>query len=251
MRICKTQAHRDLDVLCRGFDRLFSDCLRPSSIAVIKLAFRKSRFLQATEDDIFKALEPFYGNSKDARGKAPKVKSLFDKTEVADSMKEVCLVDLHLLIQEYVVLSKQLKRIEKKIEKLMYAQDTKILSIIGIGKMTGGLILGELGDVRRFKDRNAVVAFAGLDPSISESGRSRHYGHISKRGSSVLRDALYMAAMSARRYNPVCRVLYDRLKSRGKHHNVCMVAVARKLLLIAYSVLKNDKEFFIPKYLAE
>jgi len=251
MRICKTQAHRDLDVLCRGFDKLFSDCLQPSSIAVIKLAFRKSRFLKATKDDIFRALEPFYGNSKDAREKAPKVKSLFDKTEVAASMKEVCLVDLHLLIQEYDVLSKQLKRIEKKIEKLTSSQGTKILSIIGIGKMTGGLILGELGDVHRFKDRNAVVAFAGLDPSVSESGRSRHHGHISKRGSSVLRDALYMSAMAARRYNPVCRALYDRLKSRGKHHNVCMVAVARKLLLVTYSVLKNDREFFIPKYLAE
>ena len=251
IRICKTQAHRDLDVLCRGYDRLFSDCLQPSSIAVIKLAFRKTRFLKATENEIFKALEPFYGSLKDAKEKAAKARYLFNKTEVPASMKEVCLVDLHLLIQEYELLSKQVKRIETAIEKLTSAQDTKILSIIGIGKMTGGLILGELGDVRRFKDRNAVVAFAGLDPSVSESGRSKHYGHISKRGSPVLRDALYMATLSARRYNPVCRVLYDRLKSRGKHHNVCMVAVARKLLLIAYSVLKNDQEFFIPKYLAD
>ena len=65
----------------------------------------------------------------------------------------------------------------------------------------------------------------------------------------MLREALYLAAFPASKCNPVCKQLYDRLRAKGKHHILCLTAVARKLLLIVYSVLKNDRDFYIPEHL--
>lgn len=245
---CKIQTVRTLDILCRGYDNLFTDCLSPSSVAVFKLAFRKTRFLDVSEKDLEKVLASYHTRSNEAEVKAKKLKSLFLNTEVSEELKDSSLTELHMLIQQHDLLKEQIQRVEKKIKKESKKLDTKITSIPGVGDILGGIILGEIGDWNRFSDGAAIVAFAGLDPVVHQSGKSRHTGHISKRGSPVLREALYLAARSAARCNPVCKQFYKRLRARGKHYTVCLVAVARKLLLIIYSVLKNNREFYVPKY---
>jgi transposase len=249
MNKCKVKVTRDMDILCHGYDKLFDTLLSPSSIAVLKLAFRKTRFLDVTESELVKALLPYYGRRTGAEDKAKKLTKLFSTTEPPEYLKEPLLLELHLLISQYELLKTQMDRVITKIEKSTSCLKTRIKTIIGIGDFTGGLILGELGDIRRFESSKQVVAFAGLDPVLKESGTSRREGHISKRGSPLLREALYLAAFSALQYNPVCKQLYDRLRTKGKHHNVCRTAVARKLLLIVYSVLKNDRDFYIPEHL--
>ena len=160
-------------------------------------------------------------------------------------------MELHMLIQQYELLKQQVCRIEKRIENGVKEIDTCIMSIPGIGTLTAGIVLGELGNLGRFDNHNQLTAFAGLDPSIKESGRSSKTGRISKRGSPMLRQALYRAALSASRVNPVCQQLYLRLRAKGKHHKVCMVAIARKLLHIAYSVERNHRDFYVPEYILE
>jgi transposase len=249
MNKCKVKVTRDLDILCYGYDKLFDNNLSPSSIAVMKLAFRKTRFLDVTETELVKEISPYYGRQRDAVEKAERLTTLFSTSEPPEYLKEPLLLELHLLINQYELLKTQMDRVKRKIEKSTSQLKTRIKSIIGIGDFTGGLILGELGDIRRFESSKKVVAFAGLDPVLKESGSSRREGHISKRGSPMLREALFLAAFPASKYNPVCKPLYDRLRAKGKHHNLCLTAVARKLLLIVYSVLKNDRDFYIPEHL--
>lgn len=116
-------------------------------------------------------------------------------------------------------------------------------SIPGIGPVTSAWLLAQLGDGGQFHDARQVVAFAGLNPRLSESGRYRGRTRISKVGDSALRAKLYLPAMTARRTNPVLKAFAQRLSERGKPFKVVMCALMRKLLHIAWGVLKNGQPF--------
>jgi len=248
--LCKNQAVRNMDVLCRGYVENFDDVFCPSSMAIIKAAVRMSRLFETDIEKLTEILSKYMPGPA-AEKKAKKISALFKNTVVPEQMRDTSILEIHMLIEQYEILEKQAERVERKIEKGIQKIDTHLLSIPGIGLLTAGAILGELGDISRFTSSDQLTAFAGLDPSIMESGRSRRNGHISKRGSPMLREALYNAALPAMRYNPVCRQLYQRLREKGKHHKICMVAVARKLLHIAYSVERNQRDFYVPAYITE
>jgi transposase len=117
-------------------------------------------------------------------------------------------------------------------------------SIPGIGKATIARLLAFIGDVQRFDHAKALAAFVGLNPTVHQSGSSvRGKPHLSKKGNSQLRRALYMPAIVARRYNPVIKEFADRLKKAGKSNMVIIGAVMRKLLHIVYGVLKSGMPF--------
>jgi transposase len=113
-----------------------------------------------------------------------------------------------------------------------------LLSICGIGETTAVLLLGELGDVSRFANVRDLVAYVGLSPHLNRSGTSVHGpSPLSKRGHAQVRKALYYPAMSAARYNPAIKALYQRLLARGKPKMVALAAAMRKLLHQVYGVL--------------
>lgn len=119
-----------------------------------------------------------------------------------------------------------------------------LVSIPAIGDLTAAWIMAELPDVSLLASAESAAAYAGLAPCEYRSGTSvRKETHLSKRGNVRLRRALYMPAMSAIRINPATKALYDRLRSRGRTPMVGIGAVMRKLLMIAYGVLKHQKEF--------
>lgn len=117
-------------------------------------------------------------------------------------------------------------------------------SIPGIGKATISRLLAFIGDVQRFNHAKALAAFVGLNPTVHQSGSSvKGKPHISKKGNSALRSALYMPAIVARRYNPLIKAFADRLKKAGKPNMVIIGAVMRKLIHIIYGVLKSGRPF--------
>jgi transposase len=127
---------------------------------------------------------------------------------------------------------------------MMKQVDTKIMSIPGIADILGPTILGEIRNVNRFSNAKKLVAFAGLDPVISKSGRYANLtGPISKRGSPLLRHALFLAANTAIQNDENLKRFYIKKRSEGKHHFSALNAVAAKLLRIVYWVLKNNKEY--------
>jgi transposase len=119
-----------------------------------------------------------------------------------------------------------------------------MLSIPGVGPSTVALLLSELPNVSRFQRASRAAAFAGLVPRVRQSGSSVHSRpRLSKFGSPRLRKGLFFPAMVALRFNPLVRDFGERLRSRGKSPMTVVGAAMRKLLHIAYGVLKSGKPF--------
>lgn len=117
-------------------------------------------------------------------------------------------------------------------------------SIPGLGGATIARLLAFVGDIQRFNNAKALAAFVGLNPTVFESGSSvRGKSRLSKKGNAVIRRALYMPAIVARRYNPTIKTFAQRLKNAGKSNMLIIGAVMRKLLHIIYGVLKSGKPF--------
>lgn len=116
-----------------------------------------------------------------------------------------------------------------------------ILSIPGIGYTTAGLILGEIGDISRFKSSSQLISYAGLDIEVYESGKFKAKNRsISKKGSKYLRYALYQIAKIIWRFDPTFEAYYLKKQSENKHFFVILGHIQTKLLRVIYSVLKNN-----------
>jgi transposase len=119
-----------------------------------------------------------------------------------------------------------------------------LTSIPGLGSQSAAVMLAEIPDFRAFGHNKQITAFVGLNPQDHQSGSSVHgRARISKVGNARLRAILYMCALAARRHNPALKAFADRLKEAGKPPKVILVAVARKLLVIAYGVMKTGRPF--------
>ena len=106
------------------------------------------------------------------------------------------------------------------------------------------MILGEFGDVARFRNAKRMASFCGLAPRHRQSGSSvRGKSMLSKTGSSRIRKALYRPALVAMSHNPLIKSFCARLKECGKCSMVIIAAAMRKLVHIIYGVLKNGRPF--------
>jgi transposase len=120
----------------------------------------------------------------------------------------------------------------------------RLQTVIGVGLLTAAVVVVETRPLRLGATPGQIVAYAGLDPAPHESGSSvRGAGRISKTGNARLRQAVYMAAVSAVRYNPPLRAFYQRLLARGKPKKVALVAAARKLLVLLVTLLQQGRDF--------
>jgi transposase len=150
---------------------------------------------------------------------------------------------------QMTLLDKQIKETERLIRDHinrfpdLRQQRDLLKSIPGIGDLTAYRLLAELGDMRRFDDVREVVAFVGLNPRQHQSGKKRVTHGISRMGRASLRVALYMPAIVAKRCNPRLQHWADQLAQRGLTGKQVIVAVMRKLVHLAYGVLKSGRAF--------
>ena len=153
-------------------------------------------------------------------------------------------LQLRQLLEMIALLEKQLTDLEAQIEQYLLSMQTFITTCPGIGNVLGATILGEIGDISRFSEPKKLVAFVGIDPSVRQSGEfigTRN--KMSKRGSPHLRRAIWLAATVAAFHDPVLSAFYQKKRAEGKHHSTVIGAVARKLTLIVYTVLRNNKPY--------
>jgi len=143
---------------------------------------------------------------------------------------------------QIIAIEKAIKLIIKN-EPELNKQVTLLLTIQGIGDKTAWAILAYLGDIALFDNAKQVASFAGLNPKIQQSGTSLNRSSLSKSGNKRLRKALYMPAIVSMKHNPLMTDLYKRLQAKGKPNKLALCAVMRKLLVIAYGVLKSEKPF--------
>ena len=125
--------------------------------------------------------------------------------------------------------------------------ESPITTITGIGSVTGAAIISEIGDISKFDSPRKLVAFTGLDATVTQSGEFEAVHNVmSKRGSPYLRKAIFQAALIASFKDPVLSAYYQKKRAEGKHHLTCVGAVARKMCNIIYAVLKNNQPY-VPK----
>jgi transposase len=122
------------------------------------------------------------------------------------------------------------------------SQRDLLTSIPGIGDATAAVLLAELFD-KRYGSARQAAAFAGVVPRILESGTIRRPGRLSKIGPGRVRKALYFPALAALRCNPTLQPLRARLRAKGKVPMVIIGAAMRKLIHIAYGVLKSQRAY--------
>lgn len=155
----------------------------------------------------------------------------------------VLSLELVQLIESIKHYDKQINQVQEEINLLMIELNSPITSIPGIGSRLGAIILAEMKTIHNFKNPNQLQAFAGLDPAIYQSGQMDNTGHMIKRGSSYLRYALIQAAKLISIYSPHFKA-YLKLKiSQGKHYNVAVTLVAKKLIRVIYHLLKTNQTF--------
>ena len=147
-------------------------------------------------------------------------------------------------IQQIELLDSQLEKIEAKMTDIMRFNDSVIMTIPGIGYINGGMILGEIGDIHRFSNPNKLLAFAGLDPSVYQSGNFQaKTTRMSKRGSRVLRYALVNAAWNVVRNNATFKAYYDAKRGEGRSHYNALGHCAGKLVRVIWKMLTDEVEF--------
>ena len=122
------------------------------------------------------------------------------------------------------------------------AQRDLLTTIPGIGEATAAILIAELFD-KRYSSARQAAAFAGLVPRLTESGTLRRRSRLSKIGPGRLRKALYFPAVTALRWNPTIRALRTRLHAAGKQPMVIVGAAMRKLIHLAYGVLKTGRAY--------
>lgn len=153
------------------------------------------------------------------------------------------------MVDNVINIKSQLKILEKHIKEFAssYPEYQYLISITGCGPITAATVMAETGNIKRFKNADCFVSYAGATPKIDRSGKSVDIVHkISKKGSRYLRHALYMIAEFARRHNPVLKAHFERVKNGNKkRHRLAIVAVANKIARYIYSVMKNKCKFVI------
>ena len=149
------------------------------------------------------------------------------------------------LIEQIEFMEDQLNEIDAEMAKLLAQSEYSVITTIsGIGPTLGSIIVSEIGDIERFETSSKLVAYAGLDASVKQSGEfNSTQNKISKRGSPHLRRALWMAAFMSLRSDPALYDYYSRLRARGKSHRLATTAVARKLCIIVWAIMKSKQPY--------
>lgn len=147
-------------------------------------------------------------------------------------------------ISQIELLDSQLEQVEAEMTDIMKFNDSVIMTIPGIGYINGGMILGEIDHVHRFSNPNKLLAFAGLDPSVYQSGNFQaRRTKMSKRGSRVLRYALINAAHNVIKNNATFKTYYDKKMAEGRSHYNALGHCAGKLVRIIWKMMTDNVEF--------
>ena len=156
---------------------------------------------------------------------------------------ETDLFEIKSLLRVYDTLQDEISLVENEITTIMSKINSHIPTIFGIGKVSAATIIAEIEDITRFDNPNKLLAFAGLDPRIYQSGTQEFKGRMNKKGSVVLRRVLMNSAESILIYNPAFYSYYRKKRDEGKSHRVAISHVARKLVRIIYKLETEHIDF--------
>ena len=242
---CKRRIIALLDQVFPEYSSLFSDTFGVTSKEVLSNYPTPEDMLTVSTRKLTNLLE------KASRGRFGKEKAEQLKSVAANSFgisfaKDAFSFQIKQLVEQLEFLEKQIEELEEQIAVLLKQTGSYITTIPGIGETLGAIILSEIGDITRFDAPNKLVAFAGLDVKVAQSGEfTGTRQKISKRGSPYLRRAIWLAASRAAFCDPILSEYYQSLRARGKHHLTAVGAVSRKLCNIIFTILTENRPYEI------
>jgi transposase len=242
---CKRKVLSILDRVFPEYETLFPSVFLASSRALLKEA---SSAQEIADFDMTELTELLRTASRGQFGqsKAEAIQSAARQSVGVSFLVDAVQVQMGCLLQQMDLLREQVVQIDDLLAEMMHQIPQHITSIPGVGLATGAAILAEIGDVQRFDHVEKLVAYAGIDPTVYQTGQFQaSQAHMSKRGSPHLRHALWQAASMAVRYNPDLQAYYQAKRKEGKHHGTVIGAVCRKLLARIYVILKEQRPYVV------
>jgi len=240
---CKRRVVALLDQVFPEYDSLFSDTFGVTSKEILLKYPTPEDMLTASTHKLTRLLTKA-SNGRFGEEKAKQLKAAASNSFGISFAKDAFSFQIRQLIKQIRFLEEQIKELEQKISLLLHQTNKVITTIPGIGDTFGATILSEIGDIHRFTSPSKLVAFAGLDVKVTQSGEfTGTRNKISKRGSPYLRRAIWLAATRACFCNPILSKYYQSLKARGKHHLTAVGAIARKLCNIIFAILRDNRPY--------
>ena len=148
------------------------------------------------------------------------------------------------LLGQVKIIDEEINNLNEMLKPLMEELNSPILTIPGIGINLAAMIIGEIGDINRFKNPEKLIKYAGLDVKIYQSGTIDHRGHIRKRGSPILRYGLALSVQKLRIHSPVFSEYYYSKLRQGKVTNVAIIATTRKLIRVIWKIMSTNQVFY-------
>lgn len=151
--------------------------------------------------------------------------------------------ELTCLLILYKEVAKQISVLEEQITELIVDVHPHYMSIPGIGPISAAVIYAEYGDMSNFSSPAQMLAFAGLEPGISESGTESHKGRMVNRGSSQPRYTLMNCALPLIRFDVTFATYYAKKRFEGKPHRVAISHVTKKLVRVIFALERQNTDF--------
>ena len=235
-----------LDQVFPEYQSIFSDIFGKTSKEIL-LQFSSPIDFESVSSQTLAQLLAKLSRKQVGSAKAEQLKAAASCSFGVTFAKSSFTFQLKALIEQITFIEKQVKETETEIAGIMEKLESPITTITGIGNVTGAAIISEIGDISKFDSPRKLVAFAGLDATVTQSGEfEAAHNVMSKRGSPYLRKAIFQAALVAAFKDPVLSAYYQKKRAEGKHHLTCIGAVARKMCNIIYAVVKNNQPY-VPK----
>lgn len=235
----KIQLTSLLDLLFPELQYLFKSKIHSKTIYTLLKKYPSAEEIAALKDDKISNL--LYASSKGhfKREKSIELKSLAKTTVgIKDTSVSLHVIQLIELIELF---DRQIKDIVTKITDTVNKLDTKLLSVPGINIIACAIILGETNNFDNFSNATKLLAFAGLDPKIRQSGNfSATSCRMSKKGSPYLRYALIFTAWNTVRHSEKFNKYYCLKRSQSKSHYNALGHVAHKLVRVIFTLIKKD-----------
>jgi transposase len=242
----------------------FENFINPFSISGLALLDKyptSHHFKRSSIDRIMKLFRHIQGNNFNEE-KAKKLLELSSNSIYSGKAKDARAIAIKSTIRLLKFYNQEIELIESEILSLLDKQsvsttideaseeiektDTLIdnlKTIPGVSDKTIAAVISECGDLNRFPTVAKFIGYLGLFPTENSSGKSKNTGHLSKRGSSLVKHALYMSATSCLIHNSELKKLYDIKRSQGKSKKEAIIAVCRKLATIIYSIFRHNKPY--------
>ena len=236
-----------LDQVFPEYEKLFSDSFGVSSMELLSQYTTPEEMLSVSSQQLAEVLE------KASRGRLGAEKAV----EIQDAARNsfgivMASSSFSLIIRQYI---EQIRSLESSVDifdteiaRLLSGFDTQLTTITGIGSTLAAVILSEIGgDIKRFSSPAKLAAYAGVDPTVKQSGDfSGTRMKMSKRGSPYLRRAIWLASTVAAFKDPAIHALYERKRAEGKDHMTVIGHVCRKMISIIFAVLRDNTPYVPP-----